>query len=533
MWLLLNVDMAHTAQQESAQKRAKWMRYNLAGIMKHSATNAIIVMMKLIQSTIIFVYQLLVASFFVAGFASSPARAANELPDLGDISATVLSPLQEQEIAEQIMRQVAVSDDVLSDIEVSDYLQSLGARLVANGPDKRQRFNFFVVQDPSINAFAMPGGVIGVHTGLILASTNESELASVLGHEIGHVTQRHLARMLASQKYDTFKNLAGIALALLVARSNPQLATGAMTTASAIGVQNQLDYTRDYEREADRIGLQILDSGGFDVRAMPQFFKTLQRGSRFSEGGAPSFLRTHPLTSERIADVTNRVEQMSYRQVADGLEFQYVKAKLRATLVPTQTAIDLFEQNIREQRYANLAAEHYGLAVALLRKSAWAEADKELAWLKKNAAPHPMLENLAARLEVARNKPNAAAEKYMSGLRAYPDNRALIYGYAEHYLATKQAEQAIKLVKNKQGLYPDDAYMYDLLAKAYAMQNKVSLSHQAQSEAYYRKYDLMRAIEQMDLAAKANDGDFYQQSIVEARLRQLRQMLGDEKKQKL
>lgn len=533
MWLLLNADMAHTAQQESAQKLAKWMRYNLASIMKHSATNAIIVMMKLIQSTIIFVYQLLVASFFVAGFAASPARAANELPDLGDISATVLSPLQEQEIAEQIMRQVAVSDDVLSDIEVSDYLQSLGARLVANGPDKRQRFNFFVVQDPSINAFAMPGGVIGVHTGLILASTNESELASVLGHEIGHVTQRHLARMLASQKYDTFKNLAGIALALLVARSNPQLATGAMTTASAIGVQNQLDYTRDYEREADRIGLQILDSGGFDVRAMPQFFKTLQRGSRFSEGGAPSFLRTHPLTSERIADVTNRVEQMSYRQVADGLEFQYVKAKLRATLVPTQTAIDLFEQNIREQRYANLAAEHYGLAVALLRKSAWAEADKELAWLKKNAAPHPMLENLAARLEVARNKPNAAAEKYMSGLRAYPDNRALIYGYAEHYLATKQAEQAIKLVKNKQGLYPDDAYMYDLLAKAYTMQNKVSLSHQAQSEAYYRKYDLMRAIEQMDLAAKANDGDFYQQSIVEARLRQLRQMLGDDKKQKL
>jgi predicted Zn-dependent protease len=339
--------------------------------------------------------------------------------------------------------------------------------------------------------------------------------------------------MLAAQKYDTFKNLAGIALALLVARSNPQLASGAMTTASAIGVQNQLDYTRDYEREADRIGLQILDSGGFDVRAMPQFFKTLQRGSRFAEGGAPSFLRTHPLTSERIADVANRVEQMPYRQVADGLEFQYVKAKLRAMLGTTQTAIDLFEQNISEQRYANAAAEHYGLAVALLRKSAWAAVENELAWLKKNATPHPMIESLAARLEVARNKPAAAAEKYASGLRAFPDNRALIYGYAEHYLATKQATQAIQLVKSKQDLYVDDAYLYDLLAKAYSMQNKVLLSHQAQSEAYYRKYDLVRAIEQMDLAAKANDGDFYQQSIVEARLRQLRQMMGDEKKPKL
>lgn len=496
--------------------------------MKHSTTNAIIVIMKLNLSSII----LLVASIIVTSLASVSPAVANELPDLGDVSATVMSPLQEQEIAEQIMRQVAVSDDVLSDAEVSDYLQSLGARLVANGPDKRQQFNFFVVQDPSINAFAMPGGVIGVHTGLILASNNESELASVLGHEIGHVTQRHLARMLASQKYDTFKNLAGIALALLVARSNPQLATGAMTTASAIGVQNQLDYTRDYEREADRIGLQILNAGGFDVRAMPQFFKTLQRGSRFTEGGAPSFLRTHPLTSERIADVTNRVEQMPYKQVADGLEFQFVKAKLRAMLGATQTAIDLFQENISEQRYANAAAEHYGLAVALVRKGAWLEAEKELDWLKRNASPHPMIENLSARLEVARNKPIAAAEKYASGLKTFPDNRALIYGYAEHFLATRQAEQAIQLVKAKQILYTNDAYMYDLLAKAYTMQNKKLLSHQAQSEAYYRRYDLARAIEQMDLAAKANDGDFYQQSIVEARLKQLRQMMGDDKKPK-
>jgi predicted Zn-dependent protease len=143
-----------------------------------------------------------------------------------------------------------------------------------------------------------------------------------------------------------------------------------------------------------------------------------------------------------------------------------------------------------------------------------------------------MIENLAARLEVARNKPIEAAEKYASGLQAFPDNRALIHGYAEHYLATKQATQAIQLIKMKQGFYPDDAYMYDLLAKAYNMQNKALLSHQAQSEAYYRKYDLARAIEQMDLAAKANDGDFYQQSIVEARLRQLRLMMGDNKKPK-
>ncbi|WP_047552333.1 M48 family metalloprotease [Methylotenera sp. G11] len=457
---------------------------------------------------------------------------ANELPDLGDVSATVMSPLQEQAIAEQILREVAVSDDVLNDVEVTDYLQALGARLVANGPEKQQKFNFFVVQDRSINAFAMPGGVIGVHTGLMLGANSESELASVLGHEIGHVTQRHLARMLASQKTDTLKNIAGIALALLMARANPQLASGAFTTVSAIGVQSQLDYTREHEREADRIGLQILDSGGFDVRGMPSFFNTLQRGSRFAEGSTPSFLRTHPLTTERIADVTNRVEQMPYRQVTDSIEFHLVRAKLRATYTTPEAAIGVFEQNIREHRYSNEAAEHYGLAVALLRKGAFPQLEKELAWLKKNAPQHAMIESLSARMEVARNNPQSAAAKYASALARYPDNRALIYGYAEHFLAIKQPDNAIRLVLSKQARYVDDAYFYDLLAKAYTMQNKVLLSHQAQGEAYYRKYDLARAIEQMDLAAKANDGDFYQISIVEARLKQLRQMQGDDKKPK-
>ena len=454
---------------------------------------------------------------------------ANELPELGDVSATVLSPLQEQAIAEQILREVAVSPDVLQDVEVSDYLQALGGRLVANGPDKRQKFYFFVVQDLSINAFAMPGGVIGVHTGLMLGANTESELAGVLGHEIGHVTQRHLARILASQKYDTFKNIAGLAVALLLSRSNPQLATGAFTTVSAMGVQSRLDYTREHEREADRIGLQILDSGGFDVRGMPSFFQIMQRGTRF-EGSAPSFLRTHPLTSERIADVTNRVENMRYRQVTDSIEFHLVRAKLRANNGVPESAIILFEQNIREKRFSNEAAEHYGLAVAQLRKNAFVQVEKELAWLRKNASAHAMIDSLAARLEVARNNPQQADKQYAAGLAKYPDNRALIYGYAEHFLAIQQPDKAVQLVLAKQGLYPDDAYFYDLLAKAYSRQNKSLLSHQAQSEAHYRKYDLPRAIEQMDLAAKSGDGDFYQQSIVEARLKQLRLMAADEKK---
>lgn len=460
---------------------------------------------------------------------NAPTNLDTSLPDLGDVSQTVLTPQDEQRIGEQIMRDVSASDEVVQDIEIIDYLNALGNRLAAASPDKQQKFNFFVVQDNSINAFAMPGGVIGVHTGLILAANSESELASVLGHEIGHVTQRHMARMLAQQKYDTFKNIGAIALALLAARANPELANGALVSASAAGVQRQLDYTREHEREADRVGLSILDAAGFDARGMPAFFTTLQRGTRFVEGNAPSFLRTHPLTAERIADVANRVETMPYKQVADSLEFNLVKAKLRANMGLAQDAIDQFQDNIKERRYASEAAEHYGLAIAMLRKNDVASAQTQATWLRKNAPKNAFIESLVARVEVARNNPQGAANQYAKALNTYPTHRGLIYGYAEHFLASNQADKAIQLIQAKQNLYPNDAYFYDMLAKAYTAKNKNLLRFQAQGESYYRQYNLQKAIEQMEFAVKAKDGNFYEHSIVEARLKELQRLQENEK----
>lgn len=452
------------------------------------------------------------------------------LPDLGDVSATVLTPSDERRIADQIMRDVYSSDDVVSDVEINDYVQSLGYRLASSGPDKQQPFNFFVVQDNTINAFALPGGVVGVHTGLIIASSNESELASVLGHEIGHVVQHHMARMLAQQKQDSIINLAALAFGLLAAVGNPQLGNGALTAASAGAVQSQLNYTRAHEQEADRVGLQILDSAGFDVRAMPAFFETLQRGTRFVEGTAPSFLRTHPLTSERIADVRGRVEQMPYRQVKDSPEFQYIRAKLLSTLgSPTQAAA-VFQGNLDEKKYTNEAAQHYGLAEALLRKNDLDGASKQLQWLRANAPRHPMFESLAAHIAVARNNPAEAAKIYAAGLAMFPGHRALIYGYAEHFLASNQPDKVLQLVADKQSLYPDDPYLYELKSRAYTMQGKNLLRHQAQGEAYYRRYDIPKAVDQMELATKAGDGDFYQQSIVEARFKELKRLAAEPKK---
>lgn len=457
----------------------------------------------------------------LASFFSCLSVFANELPDLGDSSQLIISAKEEQAIARAILREVAVSPGIVQDIEVIDYLKNLGNRLVAYSPNKTQQFNFFVVNESSINAFAMLGGVIGVHTGLILAANSESEVASVLGHEIAHVTQRHLPRMIAQQKNDSIKTVLGMALALLVARASPQLSAGTMTAASAVGVQKQLDYTRDNEREADRVGFQILTDAGFDGRAMVSFFGTLQKGSRFSEGAAPSFLRTHPITTERISDMSNRVKDTRYKQIPDNPDFVYVKSKLRATNGTPQSAVDEFEGNIKDKRYMNEAAERYGLATAYIRKNDFVKARQEVEWLKINAKKDVLIETLICRLEVATNHPAQAKNLYIKALNIYPNYRGLIYGLAELYLMINEPEETIKLINDKLHIYPDDSYLFELLSRAYSREGKELLQYQARSEAFYYKFNLPKAIEQMEFAVKSKDGNFYQKSIVESRLKQL------------
>jgi predicted Zn-dependent protease len=425
---------------------------------------------------------------------------------------------------------VNASGDVIKDIEVVDYLQGLGYRLAASSGEASQKFTFFVVQDSSINAFALPASIIGVHSGLILAAGSESELASVISHEIGHVTQRHIARMIAQQKQDAWQSFAAMAFALLAARSNSQLAGASVQAAQAGAIQKQLDYTREHEREADRVGLQILNNAGFDTRAMPAFFDKLLKGTRFYEGSAPSFLRTHPLTTERIADVRNRVEQIPYRQVTDSPEFNFTRAKLRATTGNPSQAVEWFRDILDEKKYVDEASQRYGLAVALMRANRLDEAREEVAWLRTKAPRNPMIETLAGNLLVAMGNQRQAESHFKQALGAYPNHRGLIYGYAELLLATNQLDTGLKLLNEKQQVYPDDPYLYELKSQVYTRQGKDLLRHQAQGEAYYRRYNLMGAIEQMELALRSGDGNFYDMSSVEARLKQLRSMLAEPKK---
>ncbi len=451
-----------------------------------------------------------------------PAALGEGLPDLGDVSQSELSPLQERRLGESIMREIRADRSYSDDAEITDYLNALGYRLVAASPDSRQEFNFFLILDPQVNAFALPGGFIGVNSGLLLTAQSESELAGVLSHEIAHVTQRHIARMLSQQKQSQLTTLAALAIAILAARSNSDVSQAAIAASQASSVQSSLNFSRDNEREADRVGFQILDHAGFDAQAMAVFFERMQRSTRFYETSAPSYLRTHPLTTDRIADMQNRAQNLPYRQVPDSLEFQLMRAKLKAAQDSPRESVAFFEESLRERKYLSEAASRYGLVAALIRAKAYARASKELQALRKAVRSSPIIDTLAAQLYRAAGDNESALRTYREALKNYPGYRALIYDYADALLRNRQPAEALKLVESRLQYTLSDYRLYQLQAQCYAALDKRLPYHRALAEAHYRRGNIPAAIEQLVLAQKSGDGDFYQQSSVDARLRELR-----------
>ena len=462
---------------------------------------------------------LLVATLF--GVRSS----AQSLPDLGDSSQALFSPVVERNLGERIMQQVRADRAYLDDPVATDYLNDLGNRLASASPDSRQSFDFFLMQDSSVNAFALPGGFIGVHTGLLLTAQTESELAGVLAHEVAHVTQRHLARMIATQERNSLLSLAAMALGILAARSNAQLGQAVIAGSQAATVQGALDFSRDNEREADRVGVQIMEKAGFDVRAMPVFMERLQRATRVYENNAPAYLQTHPINTERIADLQNRTETMAYKQISDNVDFQFMRARLRAFAGDPRQAVTFFEQGLKERRFSNEAATRYGLALALMRAKDYARVGRELAILEPLAPANAAVSVLKGQLLTATGDTAGALRHYPAALEAHPNYRALVYDYAEVLLASRQADAALRVLEKQIVYSPLDARLFALQAKSYASLGLRLLQHKALAESYLRRGYVGPAIEQLQLALRAGDGDFYQLSATEARLRELRARL--------
>jgi predicted Zn-dependent protease len=473
-----------------------------------------------------------ICAFFLAAVVGiAPRAGAQSLPDLGSAGDAELSPQVERRLGESIVRDLRRDPQFIDDPELSEYLGSLGARLTQFTAGARHDFEFFGVRDVSINAFALPGGFVGVHTGLIAAAETESELASVLAHEIAHVTQRHIARMLGQQKQMQIPVLAALAAAVLLGRSRPDLASGAAAAVQAGAASAQLSYSRDFERDADRVGLQALAAAGYDARAMAAFFERMQRSQRGADDGSvPGYLRTHPVTTERIADAQNRVAALPYKQHLDSLEFHLVRAKLRAEAGDARDAVAHFERSVREGRYANETAARYGLVSALLRARRAKEAASEMAQLRAGGASAPMLDTLDARVREALNDFNGAQKVLAEARARYPYSRSVLYAHIGLLQDAGQHQAVLATLADAVRSYPSDPRLRTLQSRSYAALGKRLLQHQAQGEYYALQGSLPAAIEQLQLAHTAGDGDFYQLSVLDARLKELRSQQAAESK---
>lgn len=475
-----------------------------------------------------------------SAFAAQRSSDITNLPILGDAERGTLSPQMERKLGERIMRDIVRDPDYMDDAPTLEYMNEFGNGLLSAQPELRGEtdfnFSFFVVRDAMLNAFALPGGFIAVHSALLLAAQTESELASVVAHEIGHVTQRHIARQLGQQKQDALIPLAGAILAALTIRANPDAATAALVGSEGLVIQRQLNFSRDAEREADRVGLQIMRGAGYETAGMIAFFGRMQTATR-AYTDVPAFLNSHPLTTERIADITERTRDLRYRQHADNPDFQLIRARMRVlqddSAQGLHDASEFFKTQLMQKNRQATVAANYGLALIALKRGDGTKAQMLLQEARAGSAQHidaksSVLDYLAIDSALSAGKTAEAVKLAEAARKRFPLSRGLARRYADTLLAGGRTDDAIAYLRDQVQLYRSEAALQDLLAKAYSIKGKLTLQHLSLAEAYAQNGSLPAALDQLGIARKSADATFYDQSLIDAREREFQQRWRDE-----
>lgn len=468
---------------------------------------------------------IVIALLGVLGWPLGVIQAADiELPEIGDSAGALISPQQEYQIGQAFFWRLQQSIDLIDDPELNSYLQTIGYRLVANSDAPSLPFTFFMVPDTSVNAFAAPGGFIGINSGLLLTSQTEDEMASVLAHEIAHITQRHLLRSFEKSKQMNLPMTVAMIAAALLGAADPQIGSAAVMAVQAGGVQAQLNFTRHNEREADNLGMLALVRSGFDAQAMPTFFERLQQSSRFYTGQAvPEFLRTHPVTTSRIADARGRaVRYPLKRQLGDTLQFYLMREKLRVMMTTDLKQLKKFYENSLETgSNLNDAATHYGYSLALLESGNFTQARKVLQPLIDQDGDRLSYQLALADIEIAVGRLSAALNIYQENQKLYPDDQALTLNQVSALLQANLPEKAAKLLLKQLDLGVPSRQLYKLLAQAKGDMGEKSQAHSWLAEYYYISGRLNQAADQLRLAADFAKGDEYQLAKISSRLRDI------------
>lgn len=463
--------------------------------------------------------------------ASAQSGAGNDLPDIGTPADATITRSDEYQIGLMIVRGLRDQGQILEDPEVNDYIQSLGSRIAAQAQSGGQRFQFFVVRDPSINAFALPGGFVGVNQGLLIATANEAQLASVLAHEIAHVTQRHIARSIRAQGRQSLASAAAILAAILIGATTgaADVAQAGIAIAQGTAAQQRINFTRANEYEADRIGIGFLAAAGFDPFAMPDFFETLGRRSGLAASRAPEFLQTHPVTTNRIAESRDRAAQIVRNVQPETAAYAYVRERVRVLGAPADGDLRNYYAALRDTRPLS-AGQQYGEALARLQSG---ERDAAASALIELGAAHPgspMLEAALGQALMAVGRNEQALETFRKGLTIAPRNVPLSVRYAEALLQAGRAKEAHALlldVFNNEAPTPEQIR---LTAMAASSAGDTGDAYYYMSEYHIVSGDLPLAGKQLELALAAPDLTAVQRARFAARLKEIREVLTESKR---
>ena len=428
----------------------------------------------------------------------------------------------EREVGEAFMREIRATTEIVDDPEIENYVQSLGYKLVSSANSQDLAFNFFVVKDAAINAFAAPGGWVGINTGLIMASESESELASVMAHEIAHVTQRHIARSVEIGERSSIALLAGILAAIAIGSQNAQAGQAAAAAVMGTQAQSRLNFSRSYENEADRVGMQLLDQAGYDPAAMATFFEKLQSASRYYRR-PPEFLSTHPVTSSRIAEARARVAQLGFRQHADSDDYRMVRARVRVLMQPdNERLLAEFTEELQRNAPSPSPGLRYGIALVKTRMGRLQQAHDELAALIKERPDDIALRVALADVLRQSGREAEALTMLQDNWELLPDNRLVTRAYVEALLGASEHARALDVLERHERVASLDTEMLRQRARALEALGRGAESQIALAEHYYRKGELDRAIHQLTLASERPGNDFYRASRIDARLEELR-----------
>lgn len=452
-----------------------------------------------------------------------PAAAETDLPAMGEPASQILSPRQEAAIGRELMARARAQLDLNQDPEIAWYIDRLGRQLASHSASRPiDGYTFFVVRAPSINAFAGPGGYIGVHSGLIAAASTESELAGVVAHEIAHVSQRHIARSIARSQKSAVKTLAAVLAGLLIGSQNSQAGQAAITGGIAASEQQRINYTRSNEYEADRIGIDLLARAGFDPEGMVRLFETLM-GAGSSR--VPEFLRTHPLSGDRLSEAASRATTLERPdQRRDSLEFQLIKARMQA-LYDDQPAMlhDRWSHDDPLEGDAATARE-YGLAVLERRLEHYDAARERLAPLFDGDPSNLQFGLALARVEQAAGRGERALDIWQKVRTFHPSSYPAVATGSDLMVANGRADQAVALVTDylrSDAPAPPDAWRQ--LAAAADEAGRAVRSHEALGEYYVRVARLGQALTQFELALEQAAPDTPEKVRLETRTEQVRE----------